>query len=60
MSSNVSQSPEQIRKMMGAIVVVCAAFDLTVSKTKTEIVCLRTKRMPQNYAIFSVETTGQV
>ena len=26
----VSQSPEQLRKMMGVIVVVCAAFSLTV------------------------------
>ena len=26
----VSQSPEQLREMMGVIVVVCAAFDLTV------------------------------
>ena len=26
----VSQSPEQLRKMMGVIVVVCAAFGLTV------------------------------
>ena len=32
----VSQSPGQLRKMMGAIVVVCAAFGLTVSETKTE------------------------
>ena len=28
----VSQSPEQLRKMMGVIVVVCAAFSLTVSE----------------------------
>ena len=33
----VSQSPEQLRKMMGMIVVVCAAFGLTVSEAKTEI-----------------------
>ena len=31
----VSQSPEQLRKMMGVIVVVCAAFGLTVSEAKT-------------------------
>ena len=38
-----SQSPQQLRKMMGMIVVVCAAFDLAVSEAKTEIMCLRTK-----------------
>ena len=37
----VSQSPEQVRKMMGVIVVVCAAFGLVVSEPKTEIMCLR-------------------
>ena len=40
--------------------VVCAAFGLTVSETKTEIMCLRAKRMPESIAIFSVEATGQV
>ena len=40
----VSQSPEQLRKMMGEIVVVCAAFGLTVLEAKTEIMCLRAKR----------------
>ena len=34
----VSQSPEQLKKMMGVIVVVCAAFGLTVSEAKTEII----------------------
>ena len=34
----VSQSPEQLRKMMGVIVVVCAAFGLVVSEAKTEVV----------------------
>ena len=33
----VSRSPEQLRKMMEVIVVVCAAFGLTVSEAKTEI-----------------------
>ena len=56
----VSQSPEQTRKMMGVIVVVCAAFGLTVSETKTEIVCLRPKRMPESTAIFSAEEAGQI
>ena len=35
----VSQSPEQLGKMTGVIVVVCAAFGLTVSEAKTEIMC---------------------
>ena len=37
----VSRSSEQLRKMMEVIVVVCAAFGLTVSEAKTEIMCLR-------------------
>ena len=45
---------------MGVIVVVCAAFGLTVSEAKTEIVCLRAKRMPESTAIFSVEAADQV
>ena len=35
----VSQSPKQLRTMMGVIVVVCAEFGLTVSEAKTEIMC---------------------
>ena len=46
--------------MMGVIVVVCAAFGLTVSEAKTEIMCLRAKGMPESTAIFSVEAAGQV
>ena len=45
---------------MGEIVIVCAAFGLTVSEAKTEIVCLRTKGMPESTATFSVEAAGQV
>ena len=56
----VSQLPEQLRKIIGGIVVVCAAFGLTVAETKTEIMCLRTKGMPESTAIFSVEAAGQV
>ena len=56
----VSQSPEQLRKMMGVIVVVCAAFGLTVSEAKTEIMCLRAKGVPESTATFSVEAAGQV
>ena len=49
----VSQSLEQSWKTMGVIVVVCAAFGLTVREAKTEIiVCLRTKgcRSPPPYS----------
>ena len=56
----VSQSPEQLRKVMGVIVFVCAAFRLAVSKAETEIMCLRTEGMPEPTAIFSVEAAGQV
>ena len=56
----VSQSPAQLRNLMGVIVVVCAAFGLTVSKAKTEIMCLRAKGTPESTAIFSVEAAGQV
>ena len=57
----VSQSPEQLRKMMEVIVVVCAAFGLTVSEAKAEITCfLRAKGMPKSTATFSVDAAGQV
>ena len=45
---------------MYAVVVVCVAFGLTVSEAKTEIVCLRTKGMPESTTTFSVEAAGQV
>ena len=45
---------------MGVIVVVCAAFGLTVSEAKTEIMYLRAKAMPESTATFSVEAAGQV
>ena len=44
----VLQPPEQLRKMMRAIVVVCAAFGLTVSEAKTEIICLHAKGVPDD------------
>ena len=50
----VSQSPEQLGKMMGVIVVVCAAFGFIVSEAKTSIMCLRTKGMPESTPTFSV------
>ena len=56
----VSQSPKQLRKMMGVIVVVCAAFGLTVSEARTQIMCLRAKGMPEFTATFSVEALGKV
>ena len=56
----VSQSPEQLRKMMGVIVDVCAAFGLTVSEAETEIMCLRAKGMLEFIATFSVEAAGLV
>ena len=45
---------------MGVTVVVCAAFGLTMSEDKTEIMCLRAKGMPESTATFSVEVAGQV
>ena len=56
----VSQSPEQLRKMMGVIVVVCAVLGLTVSEAKAEIMCLRAKGMPESTATFSVEAADRV
>ena len=56
----VPHSPGQPRKMMGGVVVVCAAFGLTVSEAKTEIMCIRAKGMPESTATFSVEAAGQV
>ena len=44
---------------MGVFAVVCASFDLTVSEAKTGTMCLRTKRMPESTATFSVEAVGQ-
>ena len=54
----VSQSPEQLVKMMGVIVVVCTAFGLAVSEATTEIMCFSAKGMPESTAIFSVEEAG--
>ena len=45
---------------MGVVVVVCAAFGLTVSEAKADIMCLRTKGIPESTAIFRVEAAGQV
>ena len=56
----VSQSPEQLGKMIGVIVVVCAAIGLPVSEAKIKIMHLRKKGMPGSSAIFRVEAAGQV
>ena len=56
----VSQPPEQLKKMMGGIVVVCAVFGRTISEAKIEIMSLRAKGVPESTAIFSVEAAGQV
>ena len=56
----VSQSPEQLRKIVRVIMVVCAAFSFTVSGSIAEIMCLRAKGMPKSTAIFSVEAAGQL
>ena len=56
----VSQLTEQLRKMLGVIVVVCAACGLNLSEANTEIMCLRTWGMPESTAIFSVGAAGQV
>ena len=56
----VSQSPEQLRKLMGGVVVVCAAFGLTVSEAKIEIMCSHAKGMSESTATFSVEAADQM
>ena len=56
----VSQSSEHLRKMMGVIVITCAAFGLTVSEVKTEIMCLCAKGIPESTATFRVEAASQV
>ena len=45
---------------MEVIVVVYAAFGLTVSEAKADTMCLRAKGMPESTATFSVEAAGQV
>ena len=45
---------------MDVIVTMCAAYGLTLSEAKTEIMCLRTTGMSDAASTFSVEATGQV
>ena len=56
----ISKSPEQLRKIVFVIVTGCAAFGLTVSEAKTEIMCRRTRGIPDATATFSIEAAGQV
>ena len=56
----VSRSPEKLRKIMSVIAVAILAFSLTISDVETEIMCKRTKGMPEAPTIFSEETAGQV
>ena len=52
--------PQQLRKMVGVIEAVCAAFSLIILEAKTEIICYSTKGMPQETTISSVEAAGQM
>ena len=55
----VSRSPEEgLEKMMTVIMAACAAFGLTVSEAKTEIMCLQTKG--GGHVPFTVAAAGQV
>ena len=45
--------------MMVVVVTACEAFGLTVSEAKTEIMCLRTRGIPDDATTFSVEAAGQ-
>ena len=57
----MSQSlPKKLSRMKSLIVVVCAAFELNVPDAKTEIICLRTKGVPEATTILSVEAAGQM
>ena len=47
MPESARNCPSSLIRMIGMIVVVCAAFGLTVSEAKTEIMCLRTKVMSE-------------
>ena len=56
----VSQSPEQLGKMVGVIVVACAAVGRPVSEAKIKMMHLRKKGMPGSTTIFSVKAAEQV
>ena len=42
-AGTVSRSPEELENKLTVIVTACAAFGLTVSDVKTEMMCLQTK-----------------
>ena len=46
---DISQTPEQPSKMITVILVVCAVFGLTVSESKIDTMCLRTKGMSESH-----------
>ena len=48
----ISKLTEQVMKMMGLVMVVYTAFCLTESETKTEVMCLRTKGIPEAASIM--------
>ena len=54
----VSRSSEGLEKMMTVIVTACAAFGLTVSEAKTEIMYLQTKG--GGHVPFTVTAADQV
>ena len=56
-ASIVSRSPKGLEKMMTVIVTACAAFGLTVSEAKAEIMCLQTKG--GGHVPFTVSAAGQ-
>ena len=57
----ISQSPAQLRKRIGVIVVVCVAFGLTVLKAQDgDNVFTHEGGIPEVTAMFSVEAAGQV
>ena len=51
-------SPRGLAKMMEVIVVVCRAFDLTVSAKKTETICMPPPRTQQT--MMRVEVAGKI
>ena len=53
-----SRSPNGLERMMKVVVTACAAFGLTVSEAKSEIMCLQTKK--GGNVPFTVTAAGQV
>ena len=56
----VLQSTEQLKKMMGVIMVVCMASGLTVLEAKTENLCIRMKGMTEPITMFNIEAARLV